>query len=500
MEIMFNNSYADAWTECFCQVRRSQTDIDCVVPDTQDDIGRLLSVQPTILLREKSINGRSALVRGEVQISLLYINELENAVSAVNMEKSWSLEYELPSELSEAVPQVSLEPVRAEARILNPRKVSVTVEVAGRLHVYKPSRIITGTRPPEETEVRIHLKPGEGRAAVIGAACEKSFIISETCPFSAAGSTAESLLSHSASFTVSEWQNVGSRVLVKGGVHLRVCCVPRGAGLPVAEEFDIPFSQLIDIGEEIPDGCSCHVVLTSAWFSLSDGLNGEKLLNTEIHALLQFVSRRWEELTLLTDAYCNSMESELDCCELRYACSAEPLELRLCADEPLSLPEDCAETILILPQAGEPQFNEGSAALPVSLDILYRTDAGNLSCIHRRIEAKAECSADDCHLLSIMPGALKAYRQGEDLHLHIEASLLCEGTAEKTFTAVNAIRLLEDRPIDRRSLPSVVAVRAGEETLWELAKVWHSSPDLIKAWNDWSGENDGRLLLIPRCD
>ena len=60
-------------------------------------------------------------------------------------------------------------------------------------------------------------------------------------------------------------------------------------------------------------------------------------------------------------------------------------------------------------------------------------------------------------------------------------------------------RMEEDAAADTacRVYPSITAVKAGERSLWELAKTYHSTVALIEAVNSAECDPNG-LLLIPR--
>ena len=47
--------------------------------------------------------------------------------------------------------------------------------------------------------------------------------------------------------------------------------------------------------------------------------------------------------------------------------------------------------------------------------------------------------------------------------------------------------------------PTVTLVRVERESLWELAKTYHSSVEQIRAMNELDEDFSGRLLLIPKA-
>ena len=63
---------------------------------------------------------------------------------------------------------------------------------------------------------------------------------------------------------------------------------------------------------------------------------------------------------------------------------------------------------------------------------------------------------------------------------------------------LESAELDEEHPFDLSSLPAVTLVRVEGESLWELARSYHSSTDAVTALND-AEEREGKMLLIPRA-
>ena len=95
MEISFENKTANVYREIYHQTKRVQESTESVVPDTDDDIGRIASVHSWVMLKSKDLTSRGVTVSGEAVASLLYITEDQSRVSFVRLTKGFSLEYEL---------------------------------------------------------------------------------------------------------------------------------------------------------------------------------------------------------------------------------------------------------------------------------------------------------------------------------------------------------------------------------------------------------------------
>ena len=62
MEISFENKIINAYREISRQTKRMQVRAESVVPDTDEDIGRIASVHTMVLLKSKDLTARRMLI------------------------------------------------------------------------------------------------------------------------------------------------------------------------------------------------------------------------------------------------------------------------------------------------------------------------------------------------------------------------------------------------------------------------------------------------------
>ena len=92
MDIVFTHKTQSCYREFADPVKRVQVSAESVVPDTNEDIGRIASVRSQVLLKSKDVTSRSIMITGELETVLLYITEDEKSVSSVRLRKEFSLE------------------------------------------------------------------------------------------------------------------------------------------------------------------------------------------------------------------------------------------------------------------------------------------------------------------------------------------------------------------------------------------------------------------------
>ena len=80
MELPFEEKCCDVWRERLCKTERLRVDLEGVVPDVNEDVGRIACVRCNVLLKSKEITESGLRVGGELESLLLCITENADAV------------------------------------------------------------------------------------------------------------------------------------------------------------------------------------------------------------------------------------------------------------------------------------------------------------------------------------------------------------------------------------------------------------------------------------
>ena len=116
MEIQFEEQKANGYFNLSRLTKKAQVAMESVVPDTKDDIGRILSVRPEIYLKGKEIRTHGVFAELEIRATVLYVNDKENAVLHFKVSQQVPLEYELPAAGESSSIQLRLSGAAAQAR------------------------------------------------------------------------------------------------------------------------------------------------------------------------------------------------------------------------------------------------------------------------------------------------------------------------------------------------------------------------------------------------
>lgn len=497
MEIVFEKKCEVRYRESVRLVKRIQESAESVVPDTEEDIGRIAAVQSSVLLKSKDLSGRGVLVTGEARACVLCIDERRERISCVRLAKPFSAEFEVAELSGEEQTLLSLTVAATDARLLNPRKLSVTFDLAAELSCYVPESVAVETALPGESCRGLHVRCAETELTLPNAVCEKSFVLNEQFPLPAGTGRPERLVCEQAEIRADDCQLIGSKAVVKGRALIRTAWLGEDGNGPVQASFSAPFSQIIDIGAESMELCTVQPQITGAYYDLIDSISGEKMLDAEIHVLLQLVCRSRIRIRTVADAYSNLTPLDAQTETLHFSSADERRTLRVNAAESVDVMEDCSDVICVFPTLSRCSLEGQKLSAAANLDILYRTAGGELSAVRRTLMLEEECGGGDARLLSASLAEIDLRPSGGSMETRVtlEAQLLYE--TENEIGSMSGVVLDEEQSFDLSRFPSLTMVRREGESLWEIAKRYHSSIEAIEAYAGGETENEG-MLLVPK--
>lgn len=491
MELHFQETRVQDCHDQARLIKSVQLAMESVVPDTKDDIGRILSVRPEIYLKNKESRNKVASFGGEAVVTVLYINEEETAVSSFTVSQSFSQEYELPAIDESDNLQVRLSVAGLQARVLNPRKISVDLEINTDMTVSRYVDVVMKQELPDPVTTPIHIQSTESSVVLTTGISEKNFSVNEQLPFPDDEAFPEEIIGKELQYLILERESVGSRLLLKGEVQMTVFFFTRETNLPRSCRFSIPFSQLVDLYDKSAEAAEVWIEPTSDYLNLIDSLDGKKLLDVELHALAQARSRRSQSLWLITDAYSNQMPCECDLIDQTMTECVREQQVMLGCEEQIDLPEEFQELISFYPMLGPCTAEKGT----VSVDLLCRSDDGKLFSMRRTLSLSPDEVIGELEITEFHISDFRLNQDGRQLTVRVRAEGSGITRKQVQISRANALILDDDHCFDSASYPSLTAVWAKTESVWEMAKQFHSSPEAILARNQ---DLTHRPVFVPK--
>ena len=467
---------------------------ETVVPDSQPDIERILDWQCTLTVRSRTMENGCVTLEGNVHGTALCLGAGE--------ETPWKLELDVPVTLSaqdealrEAERMTASAALRSgEIRAIQPRRVQLRCEVAAAVEAYK-NDVLDFSLQGEEGELETLAASAE--LGYISSVTEKSFVVSDEVTLPGGAPPIDRLLLTRLDARVRETKPVASKTLLQGEAALELVYLSPGEPELRSASFTIPFSQILDGTEEGFEMASVSLVPASYYVEPLPGLNGTDTVSAELHLTAQVVCLSRREIGYVADAYCLDHPCAITC-ETQEVCSPFAVtEFSQTLSDTVDLPEKGGEVLFCTASAGLPVFTETAIRVGVVFRAVLRSSGGELSSVIRRLQAewRRDPEAADCLWTPPAVCDTEALIHGGDLELRCAVTMLCFTAARTTLRFVREVRPETEACAAPEDRPSAVVVRAGERSVWELAKRYGSTVELIETVNP----ANAPLLLIPRA-
>ena len=296
-------------TVCRAELEQEESG-ETIVPDACPDVEEVLMSEPRLLLqRREAMDGRAEL-SGLIRVGILYRPEGGGGPAAMEATLPFSLSPELAGLDRRSVLRAEPRILSADVHLINSRKLLVKV-------VYQLELEGLGQRERgvlslvEETPgCGLRQKTGVLRQYLTVGIHEKTFSCQDTLILPEDLPDAAELLGTRARCVCTEARVIGDKLMCKGETVLSLLCGQAEGGL-FAARFHLPFSQIMEAGEE-SEGGDCAVSLLLTELRCVRDPEDPRTFRAELS--LEALGRvaRTVEVPVLTDVYSTAYELETE--------------------------------------------------------------------------------------------------------------------------------------------------------------------------------------------
>ena len=161
--------------------------------------------------------------------------------------------------------------------------------------------------------------------------------------------------------------------------------------------------------------------------------------------------------------------------------------------------EDCNEVLGILPSVSRAAQEQGKLSAAVNFDIVYRLTDGLISAVRRTVLLEGSCGSPSDRITQVRIDNLQTLADGAELKAEFDLLFDLLHSEDVELHRLCAVELAEDSPYSADAFATLTLVRDEGESLWELAKRYHSSVEAIQQENAPESGEKSAFLLIPKC-
>lgn len=488
MKIELKSREGSAYKKLCSSIAGADCDAELIIPDTLEDVLRILCCRHQCRIKEKNISQDSVRVSGEIDATIIYVPETGEGVRTVGTVIPFEVGFDAPGADSTSVSVTKLISVNVDAKAANPRKISVNASVLMEQSSYKYSDV-RWAEPPAEAYDKLFFKTAELKYKSIVLVSEKTLSIEDELELPEPISGGDFVKAF-CSIKPGSSEVVGTKLIVKAAADIEAIYLV--SGVPQSAKFTLPFSQIF----ALPDGCtepevSVFSMITGQYFEPFDNK-----LSADIRAAIQVVCLREQSITYVCDAY--SCRKQLDITKGEFDCLTETRDVTSSRSVMLSYNTDYGVDAVVSAAVCTcaPEISEDEAIVPVTADVIYKDREGALrSC---RIRGKTQFELENGRHpdeVCVLNAEINASSGGDNVNADICVLITMRYLG---YGSVSMISEVNETELDRdKSDIALYMCRCTDGDVWSLAKKYGSDTELIKLINEIDGAPDDRLLLIP---
>lgn len=493
MDLQFNQSVF----KCLqCTVREHQTQEltqDVRLPEGAPDIGIVLGCWGQVVIRGKEWRSDQVSVSGGVITNVLYLPEESGAPQVMEAWLPFCMKWSIPDVLQDGVMQVLPDLRGADARVLTSRKMMLRVNVGILMDAMLPSEF--SVCQPEGVPEDVQLLTNRYILSVPKEAGEKAFGIDEMLELPASEPKIEKMVRLELSPQILE-QKVLADKLIFRGLCIAHLLYRSADGQLISRDFDVPFSQYADLNGEFEAQATMQVIPVVT--NLEHDLTPEGTLHLKAGFSGQYMIFDPVSVDLVQDAYSPARKVEPTLTQLTVPAVLESNTKTVSVQTDPQV--DVMRPVDVCFWHDHPYVGSDADGVEADLSgifqMLYYDPEGQLQVTQSRWEDTMTVPADSgCKVaVSVRPGGKSQYIAGT-----LRTDLLTDYTV-MSGQGMDMVSGLEmgDAAVTDPQRPSMIITRAGNKSLWQIAKENATTVDRIRQANALTADPaPDSILLIP---
>lgn len=497
MELQFHKSIISCVQPIAQEIQNQELTQEVRLTDEMPDIGRVLACWGKLLVRGKEWRTGNIGASGGVMAWVLYVPEDGGPAQSVAAWLPFQMKWDIPETQRDGTVLINALLRGIDARGVSARKIMVRAGVGimaeamvpGEMEVYRSGEI------PED----VHLLTNTYPIRIPTETGEKAFMIDETISLPESAGNLQRLIRYDLCPEILEQKVVSDKVVFRGSAKLHVLYLAADGRLRTWDA-ELPFSQYAQLDKEHDTESSAQVCLAITNLELEQA--EEENLNLKVGMLGQYVIFDEQAIALTEDAYSNRRELKP-----QFARVSAPVRLDSQAETVVARQTAQLDGIMAIDisfNADHPRIYRQEDVATGEMDgvfqLLYYDENNALNSGTFRWEENWTMSASpDARVCAVLQptGSLQMSFSGDSAVMECELKRLVTATSGQPLSMIAGLEFGEKGEPDANR-PSLILRRAGDDSLWNLAKKSGSTVEAICKANNLQQEPEhNRMLIIP---
>ncbi len=474
-------------------------DFDIIIPDYCAEAVKILKCEVQPVISSKTIDGDRLIIEGICTVNVIYIDQQTGAVKSIIESSSFTQTCMLKEQLSAYRIKIKMRTSNVSCRLQNSRRISVkaVIGIAAKVMGNAQTNIIESIEDCDietlfdKIEACTYVNSGEADVRISGE-MELSMPVVD-------------IIKCDGCIAISELKVINDKVIIKGEAIID-CLYTTGETINDLESAQtiIPFNEIVDVEGAVEDGvgeAECEII--SIRCDIADESN---MINVEVDARAVASAYNHMQIELLSDVYSRSFEIQTQTSQINIESLSDNIMFSESIKNSVELDMEDARIcdVALKPVIKNVSYGDGTLIIEGDINVcIYAVNHEEYRFTDKVVPfsiEKAFIKSDDTMRCEAVVCAKNvSYTMPNDTTLEFKADMLFNVLvfAENKYTVIDNIEKSEDTNTCFGSKIIVYYADKGE-SLWDIAKKYHTSVDIIKRDNtlDNSIVTESKMLLI----
>lgn len=497
MEVKFGNKPVKCLRPFYGQVHTQEQTQEIRLPDAYPDIGKVLGCWGQVLMRGKEWRSASMGANGGILAWVMYAPEDGTQPRVVDAWIPITCRWEFPEQAEDGVMVLCPMLAALDSRGISARKIMIrgVVDVFAQAMDKKTMELPSPGELPEDVQLLTRSYPAELPVE----AGEKQVQLEEIIPLQGNMTDIQKIISYDMMPRISEQKVLGNRLVFRGQADVRVHYLTQDGEMHIWKT-EIPFSQFTELDGDYAPGASAWIIPITTAMELDLTEDQQMKLRGGIAA--QYVIFNRTMLDVVEDAYSTKREITPQITEFQIPILLDNTAMEM----PVSgvLKGDIAQLESACLYGEYPTVRMGNETAELHMDghmqTLYRDSENLLTGDNVRFDSSIAFPSAQENQIQIWPGfpmGAESIPGTDGMTLQSNYPVMIQVYSGESIPMVTELKIGQERTADPNR-PSIILRRAGNESLWNIAKDYGSTVEAIREANKITEEPEkGQILLIP---
>lgn len=484
-------------------------DLDFSLPDYCPDIQKVLKCMVCPNITSRNISGDRLNIEGTTKIRVIYSDSENGKIRCCENSVPFSSSIDIRSTPENAFALTNLRVEYVNCRAVSPRKLdihgafSVFIEVYDKKNLEISSCINGKDIQQKISDMKVNNLVGMG---------QQQFTISEVLEIPEGKSIPELIINSDVKVNANEYKNMSNKTVIKGDIIIKMLYISDlSSGNTETLEYSIPISQIVDVpGITEESKCIVSIDVLAHDEQLRSDNDSSGALSCEIKLLANAIAFNDKDISIVSDAYSTDYDIDISTEPVKIEQLVESINENFNHKENISLSDITISKII---DAWTNSCSVNSSFQNGNLTFKCKMNVGILALdseetpiyIERMLEfehSKSLQNSDGSIICKckIVPNSINYNISGNNgIEVNINFQIIGEIYLSHKYNMVTDVIADESKSIEKDTASLTVYYASEGENIWDIARRYHTSANMIKDENDISGDTvrTNGMILIP---